>query len=168
VNEEGTTMKKAMAYTSDVTLHRTNEVISRETQKEVIKRYAAENGIEIVGWFEDEVCDENVLGRPGAQKMMEALNGCDGVLVERVWSFSRNVPVLEQVCNELEKKGVRLEAASTLWDVASQKCRHRFQAAVPGTAAVKRAAARRAPVAAKIRKPEKLNFLILEPAALPA
>ena len=161
-------MKKAMAYASDVILMRTKEVISRETQKEEIKKYAAENGIEIVGWFEDEVCDENVLGRPGAQKMMESLNGCDMVLVERVWSFSRNVPALETVCAEFEKKGVRLEAASTLWDVASQKCRHRFQAAVPGAAAVKRAAARRAPVAAKIRKPEKLNFLILEPVRVPA
>jgi DNA invertase Pin-like site-specific DNA recombinase len=167
LNEEGTPMK-AIAYTSDVTMHRTKEVISRATQKEVINKYAAENGIEIAAWFEDEVCDENVFGRPGAQKMMGALNGCDMVLVERVWSFSRNVPVVEKVCDELEKKGVRLEAASTLWDVASQKCRHRFKAVVPGTAAVKVAAARRAPAAAKIRKPEKLNFLILEPTPVPA
>ena len=163
-------MKKSMAYTSDVVLSRTKEVISRETQKEVIKKFAAENGIEIAGWYEDEGTEENVLGRPGARSLMEAVGkgGCDMVLVERVWSFSRHVPTLEMLYGELEKKGARLEAASTLWDVASQKCRHRFNGAVPGTKVAKPAEARRAPAAVKIRKPEKLNFVVAEPVPTPA
>ena len=159
-------MKKAMAYASDVILMRTKEVISRETQKEEIKKYAAENGIEIAGWYEDEAYEENPLSRPGAKKMLEALNGCDMVLVERVWSFSRNVQTLETLYAELEKKGVCLEAATTLWDIASQKCRHRFNGKVPAAKAAAPAAARPAPV--KIRKPETLGFGAFEPVPTPA
>jgi len=161
-------MKKAIAYTSDVILMRTKEVISRETQKELIKKYAAENGIEVVGWFEDEVYDENVLKRPGAQKMLGAIDGCDTVLVERVWSLSRNMATLEKLYAELERKGVRLEAASTLWDIVSQKCRHRFNARVPGAKVARSAAARQEPAVVKIRKPEKFNFVGFEPVPTPA
>ena len=161
-------MNKAIAYTSDVILMRTKEVISRETQKELIKKYAAENGIEIVGWFEDEVYDENVLNRPGTRRMLEAIDGCDMVLVERVWSFSRNMATLEKLYAELDRKGVRLEAASTLWDIVSQKCRHRFNARVPGAKAAKSAVVRKEPVVVKIRKPDKFNFVGFEPLPIPA
>ena len=156
-------MKKAIAYTSDVILMRTKEVISRETQKELIKKHAAENRIEIAGWFEDEIYDENVLNRPGTRRMLEAIDGCDTVLVERVWSFSRNMATLEKLYAELDKKGVRLEAASTLWDIASQKCRHRFKAGMPGAKAAKSAVARHEPVVVKARKPEEMSFVVLEP-----
>jgi len=161
-------MKKAIAYTSDVILMRTKEVISRETQKELIKKYAAENGIEVVGWFEDEVYDEDVLNRPGTREMLGAIDGCDTVLVERVWSLSRNIATLEKLYAELDKKGVPLEAASTLWDIASQKCRHRFNARVPGAKAGKAAAVVKEPAVVKIRKPEKFNFVGFEPLPTPA
>ena len=161
-------MNKAIAYTSDVILMRTKEVISRETQKELIKKYAAENGIEIAGWFEDEAYDENVLNRPGAKRMLEAIDGCDMVLVERVWSFSRNMAMLEKLYAELDRKGVRLEAASTLWDIASQKCRHRFNARVPGAKRATSAVVRQDPAVVKIRRPEKFNFAGFEPMPTPA
>ena len=161
-------MNKAIAYTSDVILMRTKEVISRETQKELIKKYAAENGIEIAGWFEDEAYDENVLNRPGAKRMLEAIDGCDMVLVERVWSFSRNMAMLEKLYAELDRKGVRLEAASTLWDIASQKCRHRFNARVPGAKRATSAVGRQDPAVVKIRRPEKFNFAGFEPMPTPA
>ena len=156
-------MKKSMAYTSDVVLSRTKEVISRETQKEVIKKFAAENGIEIAGWYEDEVYEENVLSRPGAQEMLAGMNGCDMVLVERVWSLSRNVRTLEKFYAELEKKGVCLEAATTLWDIASQKCRHRFNGKVSAAKPTTSTAVRPAPAVVKIRKPEREPFGVLEP-----
>ena len=159
---------KAIAYTSDVTMHRTKEVISRATQKEVINKYAAENGIEIAAWFEDEVYEENVFGRAGARGMLEAIDGCDMVLVERVWSFSRNVQTLEKLYAELDKKGVRLEAASTLWDIASQKCRHRFNGTLRAAGAAKSAAVRPEPTVVKIRKPEKLGRGVLGPVPTPA
>ena len=161
-------MNKAIAYTSDVILMRTKEVISRETQKELIKKYAAENGIEIAGWFEDEVYDENVLSRPGARKMLEAIDGCDMVLVERVWSFSRNMATLEKLYGELDKKGVRLEAASTLWDIVYLRCRHRFNEKVPGVKGARSAVVRQEPAVVKIRKPEKFNFVGFEPLPTPA
>jgi len=118
----------------------------------------AENGIEVVGWYEDEAYEENPLSRPGAQKMLESLNGCEMVLVERVWSFSRNVHALEKVYAELEKNGARVEAATELWDIASQKCRHRFSGKAPAAPA---ASAR--PAAAKVHKPATVGFGAFEP-----
>jgi DNA invertase Pin-like site-specific DNA recombinase len=159
-------MKKAVAYSSDVIMMRSGEVISRAAQKEAIKQYAAENGIEIAGWYEDEAYEENPLSRAGAQKMLESLNGCETVLVERVWSFSRNAQTLEKLYAELDKKGVRLEAATELWDIASQKCRHRFSGKAPAARAASAAAARPAP--AKIRKPETVGFGVFGPMPTPA
>jgi len=164
--EEGTTMKKAVAYSSDVIMMRSGEVISRAAQKEAIKQYAAENGIEIAAWYEDEAYEENPLRRPGAQKMLAALNGCETVLVERVWSLSRNVQTLEKLYAELDKHGVRMEAATTLWDIASQKCRHHFSGKVTAARAASPAASRPAP--RKVRKPETVGFGVFEPVPTPA
>jgi DNA invertase Pin-like site-specific DNA recombinase len=161
-------MKKAIAYIADVTLPRTNEVISRQAQKDLISKYAAANGIEIAGWFEDEVCDENLLARPGVQKMLDSCGGCDSVLVERVWSLSRNLSSLEALFGEMERRGAKLEATSTLWDLISQKCRRRFSQGIPVAGVAVPAAARRAAEAAAIRQPEKLNFAFLVEAPVKA
>jgi len=62
--------KKAVAYTSDIILALTREVINRAGQKSLITRFAEENGIEVVAWFEDEVYDEDIFTRPVIQKML--------------------------------------------------------------------------------------------------
>src|SRR5512136_2744254 len=80
-------MKTAAAYVSDVILERTKDVITRETQKELIKQHAAREGFEITAWYEDGVTEGDVLSRPGVQKMLADGSGCDTVLVERVWAF---------------------------------------------------------------------------------
>jgi DNA invertase Pin-like site-specific DNA recombinase len=124
-------MKKAIAYTSDIILGRTGEVIKRTYQAELIQRYAAENGVEIVAWFEDEMYDEDVLTRPGIQAMLSCKEGYDMVLCERVWAFSRSMTVLEPLFRELERRDVKLESATTMWDCVSQKCRRRFDPLLP-------------------------------------
>jgi len=152
-------MKKAIAYVSDVILGRTGEVISRQSQREAIQKHAAENGIEIVAWFEDEIFSENVLTRPGVQALLANQHGCDLVLVERVWSLTRNLKTLEQVVEILSGRGLHLEATATLWDCASQHCRRLAKGGMrqPANAPVVLAETARA----RMDRPAKLNFLHL-------
>ena len=124
-------MKKAIAYTSDIILGRTGEVIRRSYQADLIRKHAAENGLEIVAWFEDEIYQEDVLTRPGIQSMLACKEPCEVILCERVWAFSRSMGVLEPFFRELERRGVRLESATTMWDCISQKCRRRFDPLLP-------------------------------------
>ena len=115
--------KKAMAYASDIVLGQTGEVIGRREQKELIRRYAEENGIEIVAWFEDEIYEEDVLARPGIRRLLASDNGCDCLLVERVWCLSRSPNEVRRFLKELDRQGARLESATVLWDCTSQMAR---------------------------------------------
>ena len=63
-------MRKALAYVSDIILGNTGEIIKRSCQVELIKQFAADNDIEIAGWFEDEMYNEDLLARPGIQAML--------------------------------------------------------------------------------------------------
>ena len=118
--------RKAIAYTSDIILGRTGEIIKRSSQAELIKKYAVENDIEIVGWFEDEMYNEDVLMRSGIQGLLAFDQSCDMVLCERVWAFSRSMAILEPFFKELERRRLGFEAATTMWDCVSQRCRRRF------------------------------------------
>ena len=154
-----TTTKKAIAYVSDVILGRTGEVISREVQREAIRNHAAENGIEVVAWFEDEAYNEDVMARPGIQALL-ACDQADTVLVERVWSLTRNWKVLEGFLRELKGRHVKLESATTLWDCVSQMARHFFtdgRRVRPLPACSLAAAAE----PQRIRRPELFHFLQL-------
>ena len=119
-------MKKAIAYTSDIILGRTGEVIKRSYQQELVKQYAADNDVEIVAWFEDSMYNEDVLMRPGIQAMLACDKPYDMVICERVWTLSRSMTVLEAFFKELDRRGVTFESATTMWDCVSQKCRRRF------------------------------------------
>ncbi len=121
-------MKRAIAYVSDIILGQTGDVIKRSCQVEVISQYAADNDIDIIGWFEDEMYNEDILSRPGIQALLACPKLCDTLLCERVWALSRSMAVLELFFRELDRRGVRLECATTMWDCVSQKCRHRFSA----------------------------------------
>jgi hypothetical protein len=118
--------KKAIAYISDIILGRTGEVISRSYQADLINKHASENDIEILAWFEDEAYNEDVLSRPGIRGLLAFGRPYDLVLCERVWALSRSTTVLESFFEELENRRVKFEAATTMWDCVSQKCRRRF------------------------------------------
>jgi len=152
-------MKKAIAYVSDVILGTTGEVISRADQKKKIEAHAAETGVEIAAWYEDAIYAESIFDRPGLKALLADRSGAAVVLVERVWSLSRNWKELSDVLGRLEQRGARLEAATTLWDCVSQMARHRYttgglkprgpQVAEPEPAAE--------PV--RVRRPAHLHFL---------
>ncbi len=147
--------RRALAYVSDVILGTTGDVISREVQRQAIRRHASENGIEIVAWFEDEAWSAEVLSRDGIRKLLAA-EACDCLLVERVWSLSRNWSLLEGFMKELRGKGMRLESATLLWDCTSQRARHFYAEKKPKKpVAIEHMTVMR-PV--RIKKPEHLFF----------
>ena len=153
-------MKKAIAYTSDIILGRTGEVISREYQKELISKFAEEKGLEIVAWFEDEVYEEDTLvARPGIQKMLAYDGPCDVFLVERVWALSRKMATLTGFFKVLAQKKLMLETATYLWDCTSQMVRRQVNT---GTAApakmVTPVTVTREPRKVAMRRPERFHF----------
>ena len=153
-------MKKAIAYTADITFGTTGEVISRSHQKELIRKYAAENGIDVVAWFEDARADEELLKRPGIQAMLAYNGPAEVFLLERVWALSRNVPTLQDFFTMLAPKNMRFEAASYLWDGTSQIVRRQLAnaASVPMPLfmpVIKQTAPRKA----VMEKPERFHFI---------
>jgi len=160
-------MKKAIAYASDIILGRTGEVITRTYQKDLITRYAAENGIEITAWFEDEMYHEDLLSRPGVKAMLSTEIDHDLVLVERIWTFSRNWPKLEGLFSKLDAKNVKLESTTLMWDCVSQMSRRHYDSSLSKVGcAGETVTADDATV--KVRKPERLNFVSLKKAPVPA
>jgi len=155
--------KKAIAYVSDIVLGSTGEVISREAQKEAIRRHAAETGYEVVAFFEDDVYAEDVITRPGIQRLLACDVEYDTVLLERVWCLSRSWAPMEPLFKELQRRGRKVESAATLWDCISQRSRHYFREGrrLPG------AVVQAAPVAvvaaerARVSEPARLNFVPL-------
>jgi DNA invertase Pin-like site-specific DNA recombinase len=121
-------VRKAIGYVSDIILGRTGEVIKREGQLELIAQYATDSNTDIIAWFEDEMYNEDVLSRPGIQALLAFNQPYDAVVCERVWALSRSMAVLEPFFKELDRRGVTLECATTMWDCVSQKARHRFRA----------------------------------------
>jgi DNA invertase Pin-like site-specific DNA recombinase len=155
--------KKALAYVSDIILGRTGEIISRDEQKKAITQYAADNGIEIVAWFEDEQFNEDVLTRPGIQKLLGCDQRCDCLLVERVWALSRNTKTLQGLFAELNSRQMKLEAATTLWDCVSQMSRHYFAKGrgLKPVVLPEERVERVEGAPAQVRKPAHMHFLTL-------
>jgi hypothetical protein len=161
--------KKAVAYTSDIIVARTREVINRAGQKSLITRFAEENGIEVVAWFEDEVYDEDVFTRPGIQKMLSYKKPYDIFLVERVWALSRKMFILTGFFNVLGQKKVRLHIATLLWDCTSQMVRRLLagKGVVPAKV-VEPAMAGKAFRIVEVRRLEKRHSLIAPTIRIPA
>lgn len=151
-------MRKALAYVSDIILGRTGEVIKRSCQVELIAQYASDNGIDIIGWFEDEMYNEDVLKRPGIKALLAYDKPYDAVICERVWALSRSMAALEPFFKELEKRDVAFEAATTMWDCVSQKCRHRFGPSRGQPQTVYPADEREEDVKPRIARPAHLHF----------
>ncbi|MCC6157948.1 MAG: recombinase family protein [Deltaproteobacteria bacterium] len=150
-------MKRAIAYVSDIILGRTGEVISREEQRDRITKYAAEKGVEIVRWFEDRMYNEELMERAGVQALLACDEPVDMILVERVWSFSRSWPRLEDLFKTIDRKGLTLAAATTMWDCISQMARRRYDLTIPGPG--RHPVVRREEVEMPaIRRPRKLQF----------
>ena len=153
--------KKAIAYVSDIVLGSTGEVIGRESQKEAIQRHAEENGYEVVAWYEDDVYAEDVITRPGIQRLLACEEPYDCLLVERVWSFSRHWALLEPFFKEMHRRGHKVESTVCLWDCLSQRSRHYFRDGKRAPAAVQPVPVAAATERVRVAEPARLNFVPL-------
>ena len=154
--------KKAIAYISDVILGEIGEVINRKAQKELIRQYAKENGIEVIAWFEDEVYSEDLLSRPGIRKLLESETECECLLVERIWALTRNWNELLGFMNAIESKGLKLESATMLWDCVSQKARQYYRRGSPIPRVVRERVVEERVKPVRVRAPLRVNFAALK------
>jgi DNA invertase Pin-like site-specific DNA recombinase len=144
---------------NDIILGRTGEVIKRSCQVELIAQYATDNGVEIIGWFEDEMYNEDVLSRTGIAALLSYDKAYDLVLCERVWALSRSMAVLEPFFKELDRRGVKLESATVMWDCVSQQCRRRFRGSVHAKPRSERSIIeQREADRARVARPSHLHF----------
>jgi DNA invertase Pin-like site-specific DNA recombinase len=151
-------MARAIAYVSDLTLGHSGETLNRRKQIESISKFASEHQIEIVAWFEDETCTDQVLMRPGIQALLACDKPYDLVICERVWALSRSMKALEPFLTELDRRGVGFDCAASMWDVASQQCRRRSKN-LPLIPALLQHPAEVEPVSrVRVAKPARLNF----------
>ncbi|MEW6443878.1 MAG: recombinase family protein [bacterium] len=117
--------KRAIGYVCDIPAGGTDVAISREDQKLGIVKHAAEQNLDLVCIFEDELFTENPLARAGINKALNCGEEYDVLLVERVWALSRKMRELNPLLDRLDSNRTPLVATSYLWDVASQRLRHR-------------------------------------------
>jgi DNA invertase Pin-like site-specific DNA recombinase len=117
--------KRAIGYVCEIPVPGTDMVISKNSQLERIRNYAAKEGIELAAIYEDSTWTDDFSTWPGVQMLLDAPN-YDCVLVERVWCFSRNMSDLKPFITELEKNNHELVASTCLWDCVSQQIRHRY------------------------------------------
>jgi hypothetical protein len=115
--------KKAIAYTVEIVLGNTGLVIEPAFQRQRIERYAKENDITVVAWFEEEGRHEDLFARPKIKELTEYKEPYDLVLVERTWAISRRWREIKALMKVLEDKHAKLEATTKLWDCISQMAR---------------------------------------------
>jgi len=161
-------MARAIAYIRDIVLSRTGEVIARARQTELIKQFAADNGIEIAAWFEDETGSEDVLARPGIQALLAYPEKYNMVICDRVWTFSHSMAALEPFFKELDRRNVGFESATSAWDRVSQQCRRRFSSAPILPRANQLPEKNSDRVRYRVAKPVRLNFVYLVHPAPPS
>lgn len=156
--------RKATAYVAEIMLGRTGEVIGCAAQKESILRYAAENDIEIVAWYEDDVYTEDLFERPGLKAMCEARLGCNCLLVDRIWALSRNWKQIRAFLDKAKCEDVVVQATTTMWDCLSQMARQYYKPPrkVVATPVVEETAP------ARVHRPAELTFGDLRRAPRPA
>lgn len=79
-------------------------------QLEAIKRYAAAHGIRIVQVFREEgVCGATEWdNRPAWLEMLDAMNGCRAIIIERLDRVARDLMVQEHIIADLQKRGIEL------------------------------------------------------------
>ncbi len=82
-------------------------------QRDKITRYASENNMEIVRWFQDTQTGKDEWSkRPGWTEMIGATNGVCMILAERMDRVARSVYVQEMIVDDLQKRGIALRTTT--------------------------------------------------------
>jgi DNA invertase Pin-like site-specific DNA recombinase len=83
-------------------------------QREAIRKFAALNGIEITGWYEEAGVSGTTEweNRPSWADMIAHLNGVRTILIERLDRLARELFIQEYILRDLKKRGVTLISIS--------------------------------------------------------
>ncbi len=161
-------MARAIAYIRDIVLSRAGGVITRTRQAELINQFAADNGVEIAAWFEDETGSEDILARPGIRALLAYPEKYSLVICDRVRAFSHSMTALEPFFKELDRRNVGFESATSAWDRVSQQCRRRFNSAPILPRANQLPEKNSDRVRYRVARPVRLNFVYLVHPAPPS
>jgi DNA invertase Pin-like site-specific DNA recombinase len=82
-------------------------------QRAAITAYAKANGFKIEAWFEEKAItgDSEWESRPAWLKMIESLNGCRTIIVERLDRLARQMGIQEYVLRDLRRRNIQLITA---------------------------------------------------------
>jgi DNA invertase Pin-like site-specific DNA recombinase len=137
--EDNIMEKTAIAYASDIIQGNTGGIIDRAFQKARIERYAKENHIRIIAWFEDENFNEFMFGRPKIKELITARESHDYLLVERVGALSSKWKEVRAMLRVMGGKNVKVQSTTTLWDCISQMARSHYRNTIAPSHAIPRA-----------------------------
>ena len=103
-------MKRVMSYARTATKKQPQDHSSIPRQLAALRRYAGEQGWQIVGEYTDERISGNTDRRPGLQSMVEnALAGqADLILVEDFSRLFRDYYLMETYRRKLNQKGIEV------------------------------------------------------------
>jgi len=124
-------MKKAIAYTSHVSLDYCDKDLCCDEQSERIEKYCRDNDIKLTEVVREINCDTDLMNRPGVQYLLKKCSQVDYVIVERPWCIGRRSSVLDEFLDSLDRAKVQLLCATHLWDCASQYVRRYHYRNVP-------------------------------------
>jgi len=119
-------MIKAIAYVNDPVFGPQGDALGVGRQTEAIKKYAADNGLEIIAWFEDQAPHNDVLTRPGIRRLLAFDQPYERIICAQIKAVSNSLAGLRPFFEELDLRGVRLDPAVSQWDLVSQLSRRRF------------------------------------------
>lgn len=110
-----------------------------DRQTAAIRKYAAANGVEIVGWYSDEGVSGTKEERDGIARLMVALesngHGAKTVIIERLDRLSRDLMVQERLISNLKAGGFELISAVEGADLLSDDPTRKFLRQVLGAVA---------------------------------
>jgi len=112
--------KNAAGYACAVILENEGVIVPAEKQKERIKKFAGSKNLKLLDIYEDVDRSADILERPAMKRLLESETRAGAVVIDHIWALSRRREKLLSFLRALDEKGMKLEIATTMMDVASQ------------------------------------------------
>lgn len=115
--------KRAVGYACGIDLEHEGIFVPAETQKDRIRKLASALNLRLADIYADEDREAEILERPAMKKLLQEENQAGVIILDRIWALSRRREKLQPFLRALGEKGIGLEIATTMMDVASQYVR---------------------------------------------
>ena len=115
--------KRAVGYACGIDLEHEKIFVPVETQKNRIRKLASALNLRLADIYVDEDREAEILERPAMKKLLQEENQAGVIILDRIWALSRRREKMQPFLRALGEKGIGLEIATTMMDVASQYIR---------------------------------------------